>query len=57
MVVNYNGKFGKPKIESIDLVDIINFEINNEIKEKELRKFFSSDKTLLNSIINEMKKK
>ena len=57
MVVNHNGKVENLKIENIDLVDVINFDVDNEIKEKELRKFFSSDKTLLNSIINEMKEK
>ena len=57
MIVNHNGKVEKPKTENIDLVDVINFDVDKEIKEKELRKFFSSDKTLLNSIINEMKEK
>ena len=57
MVVNHNGKVENLKIENIDLVDVINFDVDNEIKEKELRKFFSSEKTLLDSIINEMKEK
>ena len=54
-IINHKGKVKKTNIESIDSVDIINLDIDKEIKKKELNQFFSSNKTLLNSIINEMK--
>ena len=43
-------------MKSIDLEYDINLNINKGIKEKELNKFFSN-KTLLTTIINEMKEK
>ena len=52
--INANGKIKKTNIKSIGLLSDLNFEINNEIKEQELNDFFSN-KTLLVSIINEMK--
>ena len=54
MVVDHSGKVKKAKIENIDLVDVTNMDVDKEIKGKDLINFFSSNKTLLNSIINEM---
>ena len=54
--ITHEGKIEKPNMESIDLVDVVNIDVDKEIKEKELNKFFSN-KTLLNSIIDEMKGK
>ena len=51
IVVNADGKVEQSKI---DLLDDSNLDFNKEIKKKELNYFFSS-KTLLISIINEMK--
>ena len=54
MVVDHSGKVKKAKIENIDLVDVTNMDVDKEIKGKDLINFFSSNKTLLNSIVNEM---
>ena len=54
IIINNEGKIAKSDMESIDLVDVINFDINKEIKEKESNKFFSN-KFILSSIISEMK--
>ena len=54
IVINYDGKIEKPKKQRIDFVNIKNLDLDKEIKGKELDKFFSN-KTLLNSIINEIK--
>ena len=56
IILNHDGKIEKAKIENIDLIDVINLDIDKEIKEIESNKFFSN-KNLLNSIINEMKEK
>ena len=56
MIINHDGEIEKFKTENIDFVDVINLDVNKEVKEKELNKFFSS-KTILVSIINEMKDK
>ena len=55
IVINANGKIEKTNIESIDLVDDINLDIEKELKEVKSNKFFSNKKTLI-LIINEMKK-
>ena len=57
MIVNYKGKVEKTNIESIDLVDVINLDVEKETKKKDLKLFFSSNKALLNSIISEMNDK
>ena len=54
IIVNANGKIGKPKIENFDLVDIINYDVEAETKKKKFSQFFSN-KTILTSILNEMK--
>ena len=54
IVINVNGKVDRNIIENIDYVDIINLDVDEEIKEKEFNNFFSN-KILLNSIINEIK--
>ena len=56
-IVSHNGKIEKAKIENIDSVDVTNLDVKKEIKEKDLNKFFSSNKTLLISILDEMKNK
>ena len=56
VIINRNGKVEKSEIECFNLDDDIKYVVDREIKKKELSKFFS-DKTLLNSIINEMKDK
>ena len=56
IIINANGKSSLSNIESIDFIDDINFDINNEVKENESHKFFSN-KLLLHSIISEMKDK
>ena len=55
-VLNSNEKIKKAKKESIDLVDVNNLDIEHEMKKKDANEFFSN-KTLLNSIINEFKGK
>ena len=57
MIVNYKGKVEKTKIENFDFIDVINLDVDKEIKKKDLRLFFSSNKDLLNSIISEMNDK
>ena len=52
-----NHKVEKTEIKSIDFIDVINFNVDKEIKEKDLDNFFSSNRALLISIINEMKDK
>ena len=56
IILNKNGKAKKTKIESIDLVDVHNLNIDKEMKKKDINEFFS-DKILLNSIINQIKDK
>ena len=53
-IINTNGKIEKLNKKRIDLTDDINQEVNKELKEREFNQFFS-DKTLLDSILNEMK--
>ena len=53
IIINHNGKIFRTTIERIDTVDVLNFDIEKEIKEKELKNFFS-DRFSLSSIINEM---
>ena len=53
IIINVKGKIEKSSMKSIDLINGIDFCIN---KEKELNQLFSN-KSLLTSIINEMKNK
>ena len=55
MIVNH--KVEKTEIESIDLIDVINFNVNKELKKIDLDNFFSSNKALLISFIKEIKDK
>ena len=54
IIINRNGKIKNYNMDNFDFVDIVNLDIEKEIKEKKPNNFFS-DKNLLNSIINEMK--
>ena len=56
IIVKSNGNVKKMKIESIDLIDVDNIDIEHEMKKKDSSSFFSN-KTLLSSIINEIKGK
>ena len=56
IIINANGKVSRSNLESIDLIDFINFDVYKEVKEKESNKFFSN-KFILSSIINEMEDK
>ena len=53
MIIKHNGKIEKYKMESNELSDVINLDIDKEVKKKELNQFFSNQ-NLLNSIINLM---
>ena len=54
IIVNADGKIGKPKIENFDLVDIVDYDVEAETKKTKFSHFFSNQ-TLLTSILNEMK--
>ena len=56
MIIDSTGKVIKPSMKSINSVDIINFNNDKKIKEKELCRFFSNS-TLLDSIVREMNNK
>ena len=56
IILNANGKIDKSRMKNIDLIDVVNLDINKEIKQKEINNF-CSDKSLFNTIINEIKGK
>ena len=56
MIIDSTGKVIKPSMKTINSIDIINFNIDKKIKEKELGRFFSNS-TLLDSIVKEMDNK
>ena len=53
-VIKNNRKTEKYKMKSSELSDVLNFDVDKELKKKELSQFFSNQ-SLLNSIINELK--
>ena len=56
IIINENGKRIKNNIKKNNLIKDVNVDVEKKRKEKEMEIFFS-DKTLLSSIINEMKGK
>ena len=56
IVLNVNGKIDKSRMKNIDFIDDVNFDVKKEIKQKEINNFYS-DKSLFNTIINEIKGK
>ena len=56
IMINANGKKEKYNMESFDLIDDINIDINTEIKESKANQLFS-DRNLLTSIISEIEGK
>ena len=56
MIINHNGEIEKLKMESKDLVGVINLNVGKEIKKTKLDQFFSNQNLLI-SIISEMKGK
>ena len=56
MIINHNGEIEKLKMESKDLVGVVNLNVVKEIKNTKLDQFFSNQNLLI-SIISEMKGK